>query len=81
MTTGKFLDVLPISFSHLHVPAHQDISRDEINIWGGANDDCDTDYVGQVHLYRRFGKWHGTNGNTGMRSIITPRISSHKQNQ
>jgi hypothetical protein len=24
------------------------------------------EYAGQVHLYRRRGKWHGTNGNTGM---------------
>jgi hypothetical protein len=43
MATRKVLDRLPISFSHHHVPAHQDISRDEINIWGRANDDCDTD--------------------------------------
>jgi hypothetical protein len=32
-------------------------------------------------LDRRFGKWHGTNGNTGVISFITPRISSHKHNQ
>jgi hypothetical protein len=43
MATIKFLDRLPISFSHRHVPAHQDISREEIDIWGRANDDCDTD--------------------------------------
>jgi hypothetical protein len=43
MATRKVLDRLPISFSHRHVPAHQDISRDERDIWGRANDDCDTD--------------------------------------
>jgi hypothetical protein len=43
MATIKVLDQLPISFSHRHVPAHQDISRDEMDIWGRANDDCDTD--------------------------------------
>jgi hypothetical protein len=43
MVRRKFLDRLPISFSHLHVPVHQDISRDEMDIWGRANDDCDTD--------------------------------------
>jgi hypothetical protein len=43
MATRKFMDRLPISFSHHHVPAYQDISRDEIDIWGRANDDCDTD--------------------------------------
>jgi hypothetical protein len=30
------------TFSHRHVPAHQDISRDEIDIWGRAHD-CDID--------------------------------------
>jgi hypothetical protein len=43
MATIKVLDRLPISFSHRHVPAHQDISRDEMDIWGRAKDDCDTD--------------------------------------
>jgi hypothetical protein len=43
MATRKVLDRLPISFSHRHVPAHRDISRDEIDIWGRANDDFDTD--------------------------------------
>jgi hypothetical protein len=43
MATRKVLDRFPISFSHRHVPAHQDISRDEMNMWGRANDDCDTD--------------------------------------
>jgi hypothetical protein len=43
METRKVLDRLPISFSHRHVPAHQYISRDEMDIWGRANDDCDTD--------------------------------------
>jgi hypothetical protein len=43
MATRKFLDRLPISFSHRHVPAHQDISRDEMDIWGRANNDFDTD--------------------------------------
>jgi hypothetical protein len=43
MATRKFLDRLPISFSHCHVPAHQYISRDEIDIWGRANDNSDTD--------------------------------------
>jgi hypothetical protein len=43
MATRKFMDRLPISFSHRHVPAHQDISRDEMDIWGRENDDCDTD--------------------------------------
>jgi hypothetical protein len=43
MATRKVLDQLPISFSHRHIPAHQDISRDEMDIWGRANDDCDTD--------------------------------------
>jgi hypothetical protein len=28
MSTRKVLDLLSISFSHRHVPAHQDISRD-----------------------------------------------------
>jgi hypothetical protein len=41
MATRKVLDGIPISFSHRHVPAHQDISRDEMDIWGRANDDCD----------------------------------------
>jgi hypothetical protein len=35
MATRKVLDRLPISFSHHHVPAHHDISRDEMDIWGG----------------------------------------------
>jgi hypothetical protein len=43
MATRKVLDRFPISFSHRHVPAHQDILRDEIDIWGRSNDDCDTD--------------------------------------
>jgi hypothetical protein len=43
MATRKVLDRLPISFSHHHVPAHQDISRDEMDIWGRATDNCDTD--------------------------------------
>jgi hypothetical protein len=43
MATRKLLDRLPISFSHRHVPAPQDISRDEMDIWGRANDDCNTD--------------------------------------
>jgi hypothetical protein len=43
MATRKVLDRLPISFSHRHVPAHQDISKDAMYIWGRANDDCDTD--------------------------------------
>jgi hypothetical protein len=43
MATRKVLDRLPIIFSHRHVPAHQDILRDEMDIWGRANDDCDTD--------------------------------------
>jgi hypothetical protein len=43
MATRKVLDRLPTSFSHPHVLAHQDISRDERYIWGRANDDCDTD--------------------------------------
>jgi hypothetical protein len=43
MATRKVLDQLPIGFSHHHVPAHQDISRDEIDIWGRANNDRDTD--------------------------------------
>jgi hypothetical protein len=34
MATRKFLDRLPISFSYRHVPAHQDISRDDMDIWG-----------------------------------------------
>jgi hypothetical protein len=42
MATRKVLDQLPISFSHRHVPAHQDISRDEMEICGRAND-CDID--------------------------------------
>jgi hypothetical protein len=43
MTTRKVLDRLPISFSYRYVPAHQDISREEVDIWGRANDNCDTD--------------------------------------
>jgi hypothetical protein len=43
MATRKVLDRLPISFSHRHGPAHHDISRDEMDIWGRTNDDCDTD--------------------------------------
>jgi hypothetical protein len=32
------------SLNEVHyVPALQDISRDEMDIWGRANDDCDTD--------------------------------------
>jgi hypothetical protein len=42
MTTGKVMDGLPISFSHRCVPAHHDISRDEMDIWGRAKNDCDT---------------------------------------
>jgi hypothetical protein len=43
MATRKVLDRLPVRFSHRRVPAHQDISRNEMDIWGRANDDCDTD--------------------------------------
>jgi hypothetical protein len=43
MATRKVIDRLPISFSHRHVPAHQDISRDKMDIWGRADDYCDTD--------------------------------------
>jgi hypothetical protein len=43
MATRKVLDRLPISFSYRHVPAHHDISRDEMDIWGRAKNDCDTD--------------------------------------
>jgi hypothetical protein len=43
MAKIKVLDRLPISFSHRHVPAHQDISRDEMDIRGRENYDCDTD--------------------------------------
>jgi hypothetical protein len=43
MATRKVVDQLPISFSHSHVPAHQYISRDNMDIWGRENDDCDTD--------------------------------------
>jgi hypothetical protein len=43
ISTRKILYQLIISFSHRHVPAHQDISREEMDIWGRANDDCDTD--------------------------------------
>jgi hypothetical protein len=43
MATRKVLDRPPISFSHHHVPAYQDNSRDEMDIWWRANDDCDTD--------------------------------------
>jgi hypothetical protein len=43
MATRKVMNRLPISFAHRQVPAYQDISRDEMNIWGRANNDCDTD--------------------------------------
>jgi hypothetical protein len=43
MVTRNIMDRLPISFSHRHVPAHPDISRDEMDIWVRANDDRDTD--------------------------------------
>jgi hypothetical protein len=43
METRKVLDRLPISLSHRHVPAHQYISREEMDIWGRVNGDCDTD--------------------------------------
>jgi hypothetical protein len=43
MATRKVLDRLPIIFSDLLVPAHQANSRDKIDIWGRANNDCDTD--------------------------------------
>jgi hypothetical protein len=43
MTTREVPDRLPISFSHRHVSAHQYISRDEMDIWGRTNNDCDTD--------------------------------------
>jgi hypothetical protein len=43
MATRKVLDRLPISFSHHHVPAYQDISREEMDILGRANNDCNTD--------------------------------------
>jgi hypothetical protein len=42
-TLLTYQDILANSFSHHHVPSHQDISRDEMDIWGRANDDCDTD--------------------------------------
>jgi hypothetical protein len=29
--------------THRHVSAHQDISRDKMDIWGRANEDFDTD--------------------------------------
>jgi hypothetical protein len=34
MATIKVLYRLPIKFSHRHIPAHQDISREEMDIWG-----------------------------------------------
>jgi hypothetical protein len=43
MATRKVMDRLPISFSQCKVPAHQFISREEMDILGRANDDCDTD--------------------------------------
>jgi hypothetical protein len=43
MATREVLDQLSISFSHRHVPAHQYISREKMDILGRANDDCDTD--------------------------------------
>jgi hypothetical protein len=43
MATRKVLGQLPVSLSHHHVPAHQYISRDEMDLWGRANYDCDTD--------------------------------------
>jgi hypothetical protein len=43
MAKRKVLDRLPISFSHHRVPTHQDISREEIDIWGRAINDCETD--------------------------------------
>jgi hypothetical protein len=43
MATRKVLYRLPIIFSHHHVPAHQDISRDDMDIWGRAKDDCNTE--------------------------------------
>jgi hypothetical protein len=43
MATRKVLDRLPISFSHRHVPAHLYILRDEMDIRGRENDDCETD--------------------------------------
>jgi hypothetical protein len=43
MATRKVLDRLLTRFSHHHVPAHQHISRDEMDTWGRANDDFDTD--------------------------------------
>jgi hypothetical protein len=43
MATIKVMDRLPIIFSHRHVPAHQDISRDGMDIGGRANDDFNTD--------------------------------------
>jgi hypothetical protein len=42
IATRKVLDRLPISFSHHHIPEHQDISRDEMDIWGRAKDVFDT---------------------------------------
>jgi hypothetical protein len=43
MATIKILDRLHISFSHRHVPAHHYISRDKMDIWARANNDCATD--------------------------------------
>jgi hypothetical protein len=39
----KVLDRLPLQFTHRQVPTHQDITREEFDIWGRANDDCDMD--------------------------------------
>jgi hypothetical protein len=41
MVAQRILNRLPISYYHRHISAHQKISRDEMYIWGRANDNCD----------------------------------------
>jgi hypothetical protein len=55
----------------------QEIQAQYFREIGKRTQDCG----GKVSLPRRFGKWHGTNGNKGMKSYTILRILSHKQNQ
>jgi hypothetical protein len=41
MAARKVLARLQVQRTHRHIPAHQSITRQEMDIWGRTNDDCD----------------------------------------
>jgi hypothetical protein len=43
MMARKVLACLQVQHTHRHIPAHQSITRQEIDIWGRPNDDCNTE--------------------------------------